>query len=226
MLLSRVADSLYWISRYLERAEHTARLIDVRLDLGLDRRRGDDAWEFDRLYAALRLAPPDDVAALGPAALVDALMFDPSNRDSVLSCVTSRARERAPGARGDQLGHVGADERALPAHQAGAPRAHRAGPAALPVARGDRRRPPLRRRHRCDDGPRRRLAVPAGGPLSSSAPARPPRWSTCTCKTGAGGGRRARPNGSACCARARRSRRTAAATPPISGRAGSSSSCC
>ena len=29
MLLSRVADSLYWIGRYLERAEQTARLIDV-----------------------------------------------------------------------------------------------------------------------------------------------------------------------------------------------------
>ena len=51
MLLSRVADALYWISRYLERAEHTARLIDVRLDLGLDRRRADERWEFDRLYA-------------------------------------------------------------------------------------------------------------------------------------------------------------------------------
>ena len=38
MLLSRVADALYWIGRYLERAEHTARIIDVRLDLGLDRR--------------------------------------------------------------------------------------------------------------------------------------------------------------------------------------------
>jgi uncharacterized alpha-E superfamily protein len=94
MLLSRVADSLYWISRYLERAEHTARLIDVRLDLGLDRRRGHDGWEFDRLYAALRLAPPDDVGALGPAALVDSLMFDLSNTHSVLSCVIA-ARENA-----------------------------------------------------------------------------------------------------------------------------------
>ena len=28
-MLSRVADSLYWMSRYLERAEHTARLVDV-----------------------------------------------------------------------------------------------------------------------------------------------------------------------------------------------------
>jgi uncharacterized alpha-E superfamily protein len=61
MLLSRVADALYWISRYLERAEHTARLIDVRLDLGLDRRRDLDAWRFDRLYAALRL--PSEAAS-------------------------------------------------------------------------------------------------------------------------------------------------------------------
>ena len=37
MLLSRVADGLYWIARYLERAEHTARLIGVGLDLGLGR---------------------------------------------------------------------------------------------------------------------------------------------------------------------------------------------
>ena len=37
MLLSRAADGLYWISRYLERAEHTARLVDVARDLGLDR---------------------------------------------------------------------------------------------------------------------------------------------------------------------------------------------
>jgi uncharacterized alpha-E superfamily protein len=35
-MLSRVADSLYWMSRYLERAEHTARLIDVDLQLHLD----------------------------------------------------------------------------------------------------------------------------------------------------------------------------------------------
>ena len=35
-MLSRVADSLYWMSRYLERAEHTARLVDVELQLWLD----------------------------------------------------------------------------------------------------------------------------------------------------------------------------------------------
>ena len=36
-MLSRVADNLYWMSRYLERAEHTARLIDVNLALDLER---------------------------------------------------------------------------------------------------------------------------------------------------------------------------------------------
>ena len=53
MLLSRVADSLYWIGRYLERAEQVARVIDVRLDLGLDRQPGADGWDFSRLYASV-----------------------------------------------------------------------------------------------------------------------------------------------------------------------------
>ena len=35
-MLSRVADNLYWMSRYLERAEHAARLLDVNLNLMLD----------------------------------------------------------------------------------------------------------------------------------------------------------------------------------------------
>ena len=35
-MLCRVADSLYWMSRYLERAENTARRLDVNLNLMLD----------------------------------------------------------------------------------------------------------------------------------------------------------------------------------------------
>ena len=35
-MLSRVADSLYWMSRYLERAENTVRLLDVTMSLMLD----------------------------------------------------------------------------------------------------------------------------------------------------------------------------------------------
>ena len=35
-MLSRVADSLYWMSRYLERAENTVRQLDVTMSLMLD----------------------------------------------------------------------------------------------------------------------------------------------------------------------------------------------
>jgi len=93
MLLSRAADALYWISRYLERAEHTARLARVRLDLGLDRRRQIEAWDFERLYASLRIKPPAIMPA-NPSDLVDAIVFDAANRDSVTACVTA-ARENA-----------------------------------------------------------------------------------------------------------------------------------
>jgi uncharacterized alpha-E superfamily protein len=93
MLLSRAADGLYWISRYLERAEHTARLLDVRLDLGLDRDRATDGWNFERIFAALRLAPAANPLA-SPGMLIDSLVFDGDNPDSVLTCVTA-ARENA-----------------------------------------------------------------------------------------------------------------------------------
>ena len=35
-MLSRVAENLYWVARYIERAENTARLINVNAHLLLD----------------------------------------------------------------------------------------------------------------------------------------------------------------------------------------------
>ena len=35
-MLSRVADALFWMSRYLERADHLARAVDVTFQLDLD----------------------------------------------------------------------------------------------------------------------------------------------------------------------------------------------
>src|SRR5262245_9406521 len=93
MLLSRVADALYWIGRYLERAEHVSRIIDVRLDLGLDRRSTDGDWDYRRLYASLSLAGPQTLPT-NPTALVEHAMFETTNRESVFSCVTA-ARENA-----------------------------------------------------------------------------------------------------------------------------------
>ena len=97
MLQSRVADSLYWIARYLERAGHTIRLIDVRLDLELDRRANEEGWDFERLCTAVncRIKPG---AQSNPAALVDSLVFDVANQGSVLACITA-ARDNARQAR-------------------------------------------------------------------------------------------------------------------------------
>jgi uncharacterized alpha-E superfamily protein len=89
-MLSRVADSLYWMSRYLERAEHTARLVDVELQLWLDQspEAGAGRWRF--LLEALRT--PVAPGAVDPTRLVDALVFNRKNSSSIVSCIAS-ARE-------------------------------------------------------------------------------------------------------------------------------------
>src|SRR4051812_44890808 len=94
MLLSRTADALYWLSRYLERAEFAARLISVRLDLGLDRRPEIDGWDFHRTFESLRREPSDEMPVT-PACLVAELFLDGGSRESVASCVaTARANAR------------------------------------------------------------------------------------------------------------------------------------
>ena len=90
MLLSRVADALYWISRYLERAEHTARLIDVAVDHGLGLGATAEAAAVDYLYRSVGLTPQ----AEHPMSLAGLALFDLSNRNSVASCMTT-ARENA-----------------------------------------------------------------------------------------------------------------------------------
>src|SRR5258708_21286153 len=52
-MLSRVADNLYWMSRYLERAEHTARLMGVHLNLMLEDDHGSQGRRWSRVLACL-----------------------------------------------------------------------------------------------------------------------------------------------------------------------------
>ena len=115
--LSRVADALYWISRYLERAEHTARARSTsRLDLGLDRAADvRSRWRSSGSYASLGLAGRPTRRAVRASLRRAALVFDLANRNSVAGLRHRGARERAPGPRRDQLRHVGAAQRAVPA---------------------------------------------------------------------------------------------------------------
>jgi uncharacterized alpha-E superfamily protein len=90
-MLSRVADSLYWMSRYLERAEHTARLIDVDFELRLDQSPEAAAGRWQRLLEALH-APYPKNGQLDANTLTHILALDRTNSSSILSCVTA-ARE-------------------------------------------------------------------------------------------------------------------------------------
>lgn len=94
-MLSRVADSLYWMQRYRERAENIARLIDVNLFLSIDAP-GDDKYQWEPivkttgdhgLFASLYKNPT------APNVL-EFLTFDERNPNSILNCVR-QSRENA-----------------------------------------------------------------------------------------------------------------------------------
>lgn len=94
-MLSRVAESIFWMSRYIERAENVSRFIDVNLHLTLDLGEGmPEQWapliyttgDQDDFYE--RYGDPDQDKVL------KYLTFDPENPNSILSCLRS-ARENA-----------------------------------------------------------------------------------------------------------------------------------
>ncbi len=92
-MLSRVADSLYWMSRYLERAEHTTRLLDVNLNLMLDEGPASAERRWQRVLLALG-KPKHIVWSGNPYDLTRALTFDTQNKSSILACIIA-ARENA-----------------------------------------------------------------------------------------------------------------------------------
>jgi len=102
-MLSRVADALFWMSRYLERAEHVARLLDVCFHLELDLHgvlAGPHELHWTALAAILQQSVPAATREGRPQnAISQWLTFDLENPDSIMSCV-GRARANARGIRG------------------------------------------------------------------------------------------------------------------------------
>ncbi len=94
-MLSRVADSLYWISRYMERAENVARFVDVNIHMSLDIP-GDSGAQWQPLVAASGDREIFE-ALYGDATqdnVIRFLTFDGENPNSILSCVRT-VRENA-----------------------------------------------------------------------------------------------------------------------------------
>jgi len=101
-MLSRTADHLFWMARYMERAENTARMLDVNYQTSLLPQSADKAeqgwrgllsiseldWSFSRQYSEVT-----------PRNVMDFMVRDESNASSILACLRA-ARENARAVRG------------------------------------------------------------------------------------------------------------------------------
>ncbi|WP_114752188.1 alpha-E domain-containing protein [Pleomorphovibrio marinus] len=94
-MLSRVANSIYWLGRYLERTENYARFIDVNFNLMLDL-----PGDLQEQWEPLILATGDDTIfrskfdRFDKKEVIYFLAFDTDNPNSIISSVTA-ARENA-----------------------------------------------------------------------------------------------------------------------------------
>ena len=90
MMLARVADSLYWLGRYMERAEHLSRLSSVMLNATLDQT---DAGA-QAVWIALSAVGKTEIGAVAPFEAARSLVLDRADPNSVVSSL-ARARENA-----------------------------------------------------------------------------------------------------------------------------------
>ena len=81
---SRVADSLYWMSRYFERADHCARVLDAGYNLMLNPSKASTEQRWHRITARLGLA--SESAGVDPQTAMLRLLCETANRSSIVSC--------------------------------------------------------------------------------------------------------------------------------------------
>ncbi|MEY4137988.1 MAG: hypothetical protein RLZZ371_170 [Pseudomonadota bacterium] len=101
-MLSRTADHLFWMNRYTERAENTARLLDVNYQTSLLPQSAASAqagWQGLLSISELLPAYKQKHGAVVAREVMDFMVKDESNPSSILSCL-SAARENARAVRG------------------------------------------------------------------------------------------------------------------------------
>lgn len=106
-MLSRIAESMFWIGRYVERAEDTARILDVQTQLIIEDSTIDQEATCRSLLSIMGIeeadedTPPGSVTVpdrVDVAAVLDLLAYDPASPVSIASALGS-ARESARRAR-------------------------------------------------------------------------------------------------------------------------------
>lgn len=93
-LLSRVAESLYWMARYIERAENVARFVGVNLHLMLDLPSEEKQWQPIVDTSGDARIFKERYGEATQETVIQFLATDPSNLNSVYSCIRA-ARENA-----------------------------------------------------------------------------------------------------------------------------------
>jgi uncharacterized alpha-E superfamily protein len=102
-MLSRTADHLFWMSRYTERAENTARLLDVNYQTSLLPQSADVVRQGWRGLLSISELKEPYAARYGdnvnPRDVMDFMVRDEKNPSSIISCLRN-ARENARAVRG------------------------------------------------------------------------------------------------------------------------------
>jgi uncharacterized alpha-E superfamily protein len=101
-MLSRTADHLYWMARYTERAENTARMLDVALQTAMlpqSQFDAEQAWRAMLGISELQGAFDAQYETLDARNVLAFMVSDTANPSSIVSCL-SAARENARAVRG------------------------------------------------------------------------------------------------------------------------------
>jgi len=101
-MLSRTADSLFWLSRYMERAENTARMLDVNYQTSLlPQSAGDAAQGWASLLSISELTGAYEAryGEVEPAKVTEFMVADEGNPSSIVNCLRAM-RENARAVRG------------------------------------------------------------------------------------------------------------------------------
>lgn len=95
-MLTRSAQGVYWLGRYLERAHHLCHLLQLQVEALVDRPIPEIHFGWVRMYASLGRQPPhggqfesgesDDYALADSYTLADDLTFEHANSDSLWNC--------------------------------------------------------------------------------------------------------------------------------------------
>ena len=101
-MLSRTADHLFWMSRYTERAENTARMLDVNYQAALMPQSSavtQVGWQGLLSISELSGAYTERYGDINARDVMDFMVKDESNPSSIMSCLGA-ARENARAVRG------------------------------------------------------------------------------------------------------------------------------